>query len=72
MEGLGFDLRSKAVLTTLTDAVIKSSEIEGEDLNRQQVRSSIARRLRLLLAWFAAFLRALFSAWLVPAPVPAR
>ncbi len=45
MEGLGFDLRSEAVLTTLTDDVIKSSEIEGEDLNRQQVRSSLARRL---------------------------
>ena len=45
MEGIGFDLRSEAVLTTLTDDVIKSSEIEGEDLNRQQVRSSLARRL---------------------------
>jgi len=47
MEGMGFDLRSEAVLTTLTDDVIKSSEIEGEDLDRQQVRSSIARRLGL-------------------------
>jgi Fic family protein len=45
MEGLGFDLRSEAILTTLTDDVIKSSEIEGEDLNKAQVRSSIARRL---------------------------
>jgi Fic family protein len=45
MEGIGFDLRSEAMLTTLTDDVIKSSEIEGEDLNRQQVRSSLARRL---------------------------
>lgn len=47
MEGPGFDLRSEAVLTTLTDDVIKSSEIEGEDFNREQVRSSLARRLGL-------------------------
>lgn len=47
MESLGFDLRSEAMLTTLTDDVVKSSEIEGEDLNKEQVRSSIARRLGL-------------------------
>lgn len=45
MEGLGFSLRSEAMLQTLTEDVIKSSEIEGEKLNREQVRSSIARRL---------------------------
>ena len=45
MEGLGFDLRSEAHLRTLTEDVIKSSEIEGEKLPREQVRSSIARRL---------------------------
>lgn len=45
MEGLGFDLRSEAVLDTLTESVLKSSEIEGESLDRSQVRSSIARRL---------------------------
>ncbi|MFT8307785.1 Fic family protein [Acetobacter malorum] len=45
MESLGFDFRSEAVLQTLTEDVIKSSEIEGENLNREQVRSSIARRL---------------------------
>lgn len=45
MEGLGFDLRSEAHLRTLTEDVIKSSEIEGETLSRDQVRSSIARRL---------------------------
>ena len=50
MESLGFELRSEAVLTTLTNDVIKSSEIEGEDLNRQQVRSSIARRLGMDIA----------------------
>lgn len=47
MESLGFDLRREAILTTLTDDVLKSSEIEGENLNKEQVRSSIARRLGL-------------------------
>jgi Fic family protein len=45
MEGLGFTLRAEAVLQTLTEEVIKSSEIEGEVLDKEQVRSSIARRL---------------------------
>lgn len=47
MEGLGFDLRKEAELETLTLDVLKSSEIEGEHLNPDQVRSSIARRLGL-------------------------
>jgi len=45
MERLGFELRSEAHLSALTEDVIKSSEIEGEKLPRDQVRSSIARRL---------------------------
>jgi len=45
MQGLGFSLRKEAVLQTLTQDVVKSSEIEGEALDSQQVRSSIARRL---------------------------
>ena len=45
MEGLGFGLRTEANLQTLTEDVVKSSEIEGEKLNSDQVRSSIARRL---------------------------
>jgi Fic family protein len=45
MEGLGFPLRSQAVLQTLAQDVLKSSEIEGEILDQDQVRSSIARRL---------------------------
>ena len=45
MESLGFSLRSEAILTTLTQDVLKSSEIEGEVLDMAQVRSSIARRL---------------------------
>ena len=45
MESLGFDLKNEAVLETLTSDVLKSSEIEGEILNLEQVRSSIARHL---------------------------
>ena len=45
MEALGFELRGEAHLSTLTEDVVKSSEIEGEKLEREQVRSSIARRL---------------------------
>ena len=45
MEALGFQLREEAVLGTLTQDVLKSSEIEGEVLNIDQVRSSLARRL---------------------------
>jgi Fic family protein len=45
MESLGFNLRQEAVLRTLTADVLKSSEIEGEKLEADQVRSSIARRL---------------------------
>ena len=44
MEALGFSLRQEAGLETLTLDVVKTSEIEGETLNAQQVRSSIARR----------------------------
>ena len=50
MELLGFDLRNEALLDTLTLDVIKSSEIEGEILNPDQVRSSIARRLGMEIA----------------------
>jgi Fic family protein len=45
MEGLGFQLRTEAALQTLTEEVVKSSEIEGEALDKEQVRSSIARHL---------------------------
>ena len=50
MEGLGFTLRKEAVLQTLTLDVLKSSEIEGEILKPEQVRSSIARRLGMDIA----------------------
>lgn len=45
MEALGFDLRVEASLQTLTEDVVKSSAIEGEMLDRDQVRTSLARRL---------------------------
>lgn len=45
MESLGFKLQSEAVLQTLTEETTKTSEIEGEKLDRTQVRSSIARHL---------------------------
>lgn len=45
MESLGFALKNEANLETLTLDVLKSTEIEGEFFNPEQVRSSIARRL---------------------------
>jgi Fic family protein len=47
MGALGFELRNEANLEILTLDIIKSTEIEGEILDREQVRSSIARRLGL-------------------------
>ena len=50
MESLGFSLQKEAELETLTLDVLKSSEIEGENLPADQVRSSIARRLGMKTA----------------------
>jgi Fic family protein len=50
MEALGFELRTEASLTALTEEVVKSSAIEGEQLNPEEVRSSIARKLGLDVA----------------------
>lgn len=47
---LGFGLRSETLLHTLTQDVLKSTEIEGEFLNTEQVRSSVARRLGMDIA----------------------
>jgi len=47
MEALGLELRDDAHLHTLTEDVVNSSEIEGEKLERELVRSSIARHLGL-------------------------
>ena len=50
MEGLGFELKREASLDTLTHDIVKSSAIEGENLNPEEVRSSIARRLGIDIA----------------------
>jgi|ERR1700676_57678 Fic family protein len=50
MQELGFPLREEAALQTLTEDVLKSSEIEGEILDKDQVRSAIARRLGMEVA----------------------
>ncbi|MFZ4404053.1 MAG: Fic family protein [Pseudobdellovibrionaceae bacterium] len=45
MERLGFKNQKEAILQTLTEDILKTSEIEGEFLDRNQVRSSVARQL---------------------------
>jgi Fic family protein len=50
MEALGFSLRAEALLQTLTLEALKSSEIEGEILASERVRSSLARRLGIPVA----------------------
>lgn len=50
MNALGFSAKEETTLTVLTLDVVKSSEIEGELLNYDQVRSSIARRLGISTA----------------------
>ena len=47
MSSFGFSLKEETILSTLTKDVLKSSEIEGEKLNYEQVRSSIARKLEI-------------------------
>lgn len=47
MDALGFEVKNKALLNVLTENILKSSEIEGELLNQEQVRSSMARKLGL-------------------------
>ena len=50
METLGFELRDEAFLHTMTLDVLKSSEIEGEKFNSDEVRSSVARKLGMDVA----------------------
>ena len=45
MNTIGFSQKEETLLNTFTFDILKSSEIEGELLNYDQVRSSIARRL---------------------------
>ncbi len=50
MQALGFDLKKEASLSILTSDILKSSAIEGEILNPEEVRSSVARRLGINIA----------------------
>ncbi len=50
MESIGFQYREEVVLATLTQDVVKSSEIEGEILDPSLVHSSVARRLGVEVA----------------------
>jgi Fic family protein len=54
MEALGFELRTEASVTALTSEIVKSSAIEGEQLDSDEVRSSIARKLGLDVAGLPA------------------
>src|SRR5882724_475431 len=47
MRGLGYRLKEEATLAALTEETVKSSAIEGEELNPESVRSSLARRMGL-------------------------
>lgn len=47
MDALGFDVKNNALLNVLTENILTSSEIEGEILNKEQVHSSVARKLGL-------------------------
>ena len=50
LEAMGFETQGESLLQTLTQDVVKSSDIEGEKLDHAQVRSSIARRLGMDIA----------------------
>jgi Fic family protein len=52
MKSLGFELRSEAELDTLTVDILKTTEIEGELLDVNQVRSSLARHLGIEISGF--------------------
>lgn len=54
MEGLDFDLRRDAMLFTLASDVVENSEIEGEILDKDQMRSSIVQRLGIEIDALAA------------------
>ena len=50
LAGIGFDLQNQAGLETLSDEIVSSAAIEGETLNRADVRSSVARRMEIVLS----------------------
>ena len=53
LDSLGFEVRNDLQLSSVSDEVVTSSEIEGEVLNRSSVRSSVAKRLGLEIAGLA-------------------
>lgn len=55
MAAVGFDLRTDADLETMTTDVLRTSAIEGEVLDPAQVRSSLAKRLGLVVQGAARF-----------------
>jgi hypothetical protein len=63
MDGLGPLSRAQATLTILTADVTKSSAIESEFLNQEQLRLSIARRLGLDVVNTVSASRALMGLW---------
>ena len=63
MAGIGFDLKQEASLKTLTSDIVTSSAIEGELLNREEVRSSIERRLGIDVAGLSLPAEALMVLW---------
>src|SRR5579871_1298260 len=50
MQDLGYQLQNEATLSALTEETVKSSAIEGEELNPESVRSSLARHMGLEVA----------------------
>lgn len=50
MKSVGFSEKEESILTNLSQDIVKSGEIEGESLNYEQVRSSLARRLGISTA----------------------
>ena len=47
MQQLGFGVRQEAMLNALTEEITKSNEIEGDIINSEQVRSSLAKKLNI-------------------------
>lgn len=47
LEAIGFELQDQALLSNMSLEIMKSSEIEGKNLNLREVRSSVARKLEI-------------------------
>ena len=50
LNSIGFDIQNEAVCEMLSEEILNSSAIEGERLNRNDVRSSVARRMEIALS----------------------